>query len=49
MILYLVSLIKVVRLNSLDSFLVLGAWVLGPHSWLGVIIGVLESQKVYMA
>ena len=44
---YLVDLIKVVGLNSLESFLVVGAWELGIHSRLRVVVGVLESQEVY--
>jgi hypothetical protein len=44
---YLVDLIKVVGLNSLESFLVVGAWELRIHSRLRVVVGVLESQEVY--
>ena len=44
---YLVDLIKVVGLNSLESFLVVGAWELRIYSRLRVVVGVLESQEVY--
>jgi hypothetical protein len=44
---YLVNLIMVVGLSSLESFLKLGAWRLLIHSRLRIVVGVLESQEVY--
>lgn len=44
---YLISLVKVVGLNSLEGLLVLGPWELSLHAGLRVVVWVLKSQEVY--
>ncbi len=44
--LYLIGLVKIVRLNRVDHFLMFGAGVSSGNLGLRVLSGVLESQEV---